>query len=121
MGTTKLRNGVASLQGPQPEITLSGNALDFPDTLAGDISASQNILVSGANLVGDILIPLSANFIANTDGSEVNAAPFSINGIIATAVYFRFAPSVAGPYDRICNLTSPGAVSKSVHLTGDGT
>ncbi len=120
MGSSKRKKGVQALRGPQPVISLSENTLNFPDTVAGEVSAAQSILVSGVHLIGDISIPLTPNMVINQDGSTVNAAPFSFNGAFATAIYFRFAPSNPIPYDITTIFTSPGAAPKSIDLTGNG-
>lgn len=120
MPSSKRRKGVQALR-TVPTITISSNALNFPNTIAGETSAAQSITVGGTHLTHDITISAAANFIINLDGSVNNHAPLNLGVPGAPVdVFFRFAPTAAVPYDITSTVASVGAVSKGVRLTGNG-
>jgi endonuclease I len=87
--------GYGSANSPLITVTAPSNGLDFGQVGAGNSSASQSYTLSGSNLLGDILISLSAPFELSQDNStwsnqmtitQANAEAGANN------IYVRFSP-----------------------------
>ncbi len=98
--------------------------LAFSATIVGGYSTAQSFTVSGSNLNGDIIITAPAGFIVNLDGSSTDASPITlpnVGGTVAsTIIYVKFHPAAILDYNTSITVTSSGASSSSVNVTGSG-
>ncbi|WP_164975350.1 lamin tail domain-containing protein [Flavobacterium piscinae] len=112
---------------PTPELTVSTNSLpDFGDVLVGEESGSQSFTVSGSFLTANALIVAPGDFVLSTD--DVSFSSFlnlgqtggNINGQPVT-IYVRFQPSFSGFTGGDIEVSSTGAITQIVSVSGNGT
>ena len=111
---------------PTPELTVSSNTLpDFGNITIGEESTSQSFTVSGSLLTANTLIVAPGDFVVSTDNvifsSFLNLGQTggNINGQPVT-IYVRFQPSFAGVTGGDIEISSTGAVSQTVSVSGTG-
>jgi hypothetical protein len=105
-----------------PEIITSVASLNFTGVEVDDISASQSFILSGINMVGNLIISAPSNFIINTDNSNTNMSLLTIGnvgGIIPnTTIYVKFLPTDDMNYAGDITFTSTNMVPQILSLTG---
>ncbi|HRE79357.1 MAG TPA: lamin tail domain-containing protein, partial [Flavobacterium sp.] len=111
---------------PTPELTASVNSLpDFGNITIGEQSTSQSFTVSGSFLTSNTLIVAPEDFVLSTD--DTNFSSFlnlgqtggNLNGQPVT-VYVRFQPSFAGTTGGDIEISSTGATTQIVSVSGTG-
>ena len=109
-----------------PTINVVGNplALAFGNLGYGQTSANQTFTVSGANLSANISISAPSGFQISTSsgsgfGSGVTLTQ-SGGTVASTTIYARFAPPAVAVYSGNVTLTSAGATTVNVAVTGTG-
>lgn len=107
---------------PNPSFSLSQSALTFGLTMLSEVSASQAITVSGTQLSSPIVVTAPAGFIINTNNSNSNQSPITLNpstGTVNATVYVKFAPTLYQPYGPV-NITASctGLATQNVALDG---
>gem|GEM_PF-1950094 len=109
---------------PSPEITTSVASLPaFPMTVTGTSSSAQSFTASGAYLTANMTITAPAEFeISLTEGSgygtSLTLTP--TGGTVAnTTIYARFSPTSVGNKSGNISLTSTGATTKNVAVSGE--
>ncbi|RAR50468.1 choice-of-anchor D domain-containing protein [Flavobacterium lacus] len=111
---------------PTPELTTSVNSLpDFGNVTIGEESASQSFTVSGSFLTSNTLIVAPEDFVLSTN--DTNFSSFlnlgqtggSLTGQPVT-VYVRFQPSFAGTTGGDVEISSTGATTQVVAVSGTG-
>ncbi|MEZ4839344.1 lamin tail domain-containing protein [Flavobacterium sp.] len=112
---------------PTPELTASTNSLpDFGDVIVGEESGSQSFTVSGSFLTANTLIVAPGDFVLSTD--DVSFSSFlnlgqtggNINGQPVT-IFVRFQPSLSGFTGGDIEISSTGATTQIVSVSGNGT
>jgi hypothetical protein len=109
----------------QPEIFTSVSALpDFGTICAGYESEPLMFTVSADELAGPLTIVAGGEFefmaLRNRDYVDSLDLYPEGTGIPETTIYVRFAPTVAGPATGAIELSSPGADTQQVDLSGTG-
>ena len=111
---------------PAPAI-VAGSLAAFSDQIINTVSAEQSFTVSGTDLVADITLTPPAGFeISSTSGSGFVAYPNTLTlsqtgGVISsTLIYIHFVPTSIQVYSGNISLTSTGATSQNVAVTGAG-
>lgn len=110
---------------PIPAITVSPTSLSGFTSVAGAASTTQSVTIGGANLTGDITATAPAGYELSRNGTSfgptVTLAQTS-SSVADTAVLIRLAAGAsAGSVTGSLTLTSPGAISQSVSLSGSVT
>jgi hypothetical protein len=112
---------------PTPEIFVSTTSLaSFGDVLVGNSSSSSSFTVSGDLLTGDVGISAPADFEVSADDVTFNTF-FTLNQTGGNldgepvTVYVRFTPGSVGAKSGNVSITSLGAVTKTVSVSGTGT
>ncbi|MBA4153159.1 lamin tail domain-containing protein, partial [Flavobacterium sp.] len=112
---------------PTPEIFVSTTSLaSFGDVLVGNNSASSSFTVSGDLLTDVVAISAPADFEVSQDdvtfnsGFNLGQTGGNLDGEPVT-VYVRFTPGSVGAKSGDISLTSTGAVTKTVSVSGTGT
>jgi pectin methylesterase-like acyl-CoA thioesterase len=107
-----------------PTITTAGTVQPFIQNV-GTPSASQNVTVSGENLVANVVLTPPAKFEISSDGGTtwtVNPSTISLaataNTLAATTIAVRLNAPAAGTYTDSIMLTTTGGVTKYIKLTG---
>jgi len=106
-----------------PTIT-AGAVTGIISACAGNASASPNIIqfaVSGSGLYADIMATAPIGFevsLATGSGYGSSITLVQTGGVVNTAVYVRSAASASGSISGNVSLTSAGAASQNVAVTG---
>jgi len=126
LGDASRQIGLASLQVstseiPAPAINTSGSLTSFSAT-EGTPSAAQSINASGTNLIGGITVTAPANYEVSLNNSTFSSfVTLTPTGgtVASTPVYVRIAATapVGNPAGQV-SLTSPGASTKNIAVTG---
>lgn len=105
-----------------PAINLSKIDLEFPPTVPGNKSAPLNYQVSGNNLSEPIQLTAFGNFEISKDGVDYrNSLQYALSEIANNpTVSVRFAPLSEGMSMGTVIHNSPGAMSKTLNLSGSG-
>jgi len=107
---------------PPPVITVSPTTLSFSSLLIGQVSASQSVVVTGTDLLGNLVVTAPTGYIINTDNSNTNQSPLSfapVDGEVNETVYVKFAPIGNVNYNNLTiSLTSTNAITKTVTVNG---
>lgn len=107
---------------PTPSITASPMALTGFTTTAGTASAFQRTGISGSNLTTDITATASAGYEVSTDSTNFSSSVTvgQASGLVSSVpVYARISASaIAGAFNGNLTLSSTGATSQAVSLTG---
>lgn len=106
-----------------PQLTPTPATLDLGVTDINTTSAPLSFSLAGANLTNDVSLSVAAPFsISLTEngtystGFSIPAADFSSN----QTVYVRFQPTAAQEYTGAVTISSTGATTKTVDLSGEG-
>ncbi len=85
-------------------------------------SPSQSFSVSGDSLTNDIVITAPSNFELSLNNSQWTTSPVVLhhtNGTVGTTtIYCRYNPSALGTHEGTITVTSTGAASKEVAVSG---
>jgi pectin methylesterase-like acyl-CoA thioesterase len=107
-----------------PTITTSGTLQPFIQNL-GTPSVSQNVTVSGDNLLGDVVLTPPVNFeISSNGGTSWTANPATItlsptgNTLAATTIAVRLNALAVGTYTDSIMLATTGGTTKYVRVQG---
>lgn len=107
-----------------PAVVASGSLSAFSQVIPA-ASPSQTFIVSGTNLTGNITITAPANFQVSADGGitwNSNATPLvlpqSSGEVIPKLITVRMNAAAAGSYSGNISVTSAGAETKNVAVTG---
>lgn len=107
---------------PPPSLTVTPLSLSFVSQGTTIPSGERTFTVSGANLVGQVTLTASTAFeISLTSGSGYGPSLMlsPTGGTVATTtIYARFTPSATGTTPGTVSVTSPGATTRIVNLTG---
>ena len=107
---------------PVPTIVTSLSSLaQFANTIAGSTSTSSSFTVSGVNLTGDISLSAPANFQISSDNVSFSSGltlPQTGGNVSTTTIWARYSPNGCGAYTGIISLTSTGATSQTVSVSG---
>ncbi|MBO0359586.1 T9SS type A sorting domain-containing protein [Hymenobacter sp. BT186] len=109
---------------PAPELTASPNSLTFPTTQVGLTSAVQSFTVSGSNLVNPVTITAPTGFQIRQGANPFSSASITLTptgGAVNSSIDIRFAPTVDGSYDDVVSVTSSGALTTGVDVSGIAT
>jgi len=116
--TFKLMGGT---QGPT--ITTTGSLTEF-STVAGTPAAAQSFTVSGLSLTSDVTLSLAdqTNFDIKLSTESTWSKSLTITqtaGVVNSAsINVRYNPTTAGSHSTTLTLSSTGATSKTLNLTG---
>ena len=107
----------------QPVINVTPSQLPIYQASPGEFSPAQMVTVGGSSLLSDITITPPLGFQVSTSmnsGFSSSGVTLVRNaGVVAsTQVYIRFAPSAPGDYSSNVQLTSTGADTKLVAVSG---
>lgn len=107
---------------PPPSLTVTPLSLSFTSQGTGIPSGERTFTVSGVNLVGQITLTASADFqVSLTSGSGFSSGVMlsPTGGTVAnTTIYLRFTPTVTGTTPGTVTVSSPGATTRVVNLSG---
>lgn len=126
---TKTTNNVSFklMGGTQgPTIVSSANLTDFATTL-GTPAAAQSFIVSGTTLTNDISIAFNDqnNFEMKLSSESTWSKTLTIPqvaGIVnPTTVNIRYNPATAGTHSAVVTLSSTGATSKTINVSGSAS
>lgn len=95
-----------------PAITVNPSSLAFGNQEVGTTSTAKTIAVTGANLTADIAV-------GTADGFTITKA-VGWNNRTGGTLNIVFAPTEAKTYSQILTISSTGADSKEVELSGTG-
>lgn len=98
-----------------PEISAGTTSIDFGNIHVGD-NATETVAIAGALLTTDITATTTAPFEVSADNTT-----FGATATIPAAggnLYVRYAPTAAGTHTGNVTLTSTGATSVTINLTG---
>lgn len=98
-----------------PTLTVSPASLSFSAEAGG--TATQTFTVKGANLTGNVAATLSGASVYSLSETTVSAADAAAGKMITVT----FAPQAAGSFSGTVTLSSEGAESKTVSLSGTAT
>ena len=103
-------------------VAASPTSLSNFSTCAGTASTSQTTSVSGSGLTADLVVTAPSGYEVSTDDvtySNSLSFPHSNGTVAATTVYVRLAAgTAAGTYNANLTVTSTGASTTNVALTG---
>ncbi|MGI4741353.1 MAG: choice-of-anchor J domain-containing protein [Janthinobacterium lividum] len=106
-----------------PVLTASASALAFGSQNINTSSASQQYMLSGANLSMATTVTATGPFTVSKDNStfstSVTYTPAELAA--ATPVYVRFTPTATGAATGSISNVSTGATSRTLTLTGTGS
>lgn len=109
----------------QPTINTSSSSLVGFSTTVSSPSAEQSFDISGINLIGDITVTpqVSGYELSLTSGSGFGTTPILLTqtagSVATTTIYVRMPLGLAeANYPATINLTSSGATTKTVTLSG---
>lgn len=119
---TTINLAVTGNASPAPAISFTGTLNSFTQIL-GQVGAAQTITVSGANLSDNIAISIPAGYeISINNGTSWSAGPVSLqrsgNAVPNTVLSLRLNASAVGNYNGNLTLTSVGATTRTIALTG---
>jgi len=108
-----------------PTITATPASLDFGNTGLSNISNTQSFNVGGVNLTSDVTVTSpSSEFQLSANGTSGWASslalPFGTGTITNVPVYVRFQTETLGLKSGDISLTSAGATTKNVAVSGTG-
>jgi hypothetical protein len=107
-----------------PGITVTGSLGDFGLVKIGNISTEKSFIVSGVNLNANIIItPPSGYQISTTSGSGFGVSMGLLpdgGSVPPTTIFVRFVPSTTGVIGGNLTITSTGATTWEVTVTGTG-
>jgi uncharacterized protein (TIGR02145 family) len=113
------------IAGSTPAITVSNPSLSFGNIEVNTNSTSQSFTVSGNNLTADISLTAPAGFeISKSSGSGyANSQSLKQSGgsVSNTTIYVRFSPTSTGAKSGDISISSSGADTKKVAVSGTGT
>lgn len=116
--TVALNGSVA----PPPSLTVTPLSLSFTSQGTGIPSGERTFTASGVNLVGQISVTASSDYQVSLTsgsgfGSSVMLSP-TAGTVATTTIYVRFTPSVSGTTPGTVTVSSPGATTRVVNLSG---
>ncbi|MCB9933517.1 MAG: hypothetical protein H6841_08860 [Planctomycetes bacterium] len=107
---------------PPPNLTVTPLSLSFASQATGVPSGERTFTVAGANLLGAVNLAASADYeisLTSASGFGPNLLLNPTAGTLATTTIFaRFVPSVTGTTPGTVTVTSSGATTRVVNLTG---
>ncbi|WP_316831894.1 gliding motility-associated C-terminal domain-containing protein [Pedobacter aquatilis] len=105
-----------------PALVASPNSLSFGNQTIATNSASQSFTLSGTNITASTDVSTSLPFTVSKDGNSfTNSISYSTAEIAASpTVYVRYQPTATGPSAANTTISSTGATSINVALTGTG-
>jgi len=105
-----------------PLIQISQNSILFGAVQNGTVSQPTAIVITGTNLNGDVTIDAPTGFELSANGSNYSSQLVIPNtgGNVSTSFYVRFAPQAVQSYTGNVAISSPGATSLNIALTGTG-
>lgn len=115
----------AALTNP-PLLTVTGSIPSFGEVAIGSASEIYGISISGLNLTNDVMITAPYGF----GLSLTSGAAFSSNDTIilsntgtlaATTIYVRLVPTEAANYIGAIEISSAGALTRTVNVSGAGS
>ncbi|WP_412984568.1 peptide-N-glycosidase F-related protein [Pontimicrobium sp. IMCC45349] len=118
---TKVLNGVGV--SITPVISVNSSALVFEDTVVGEMSSSQELVVNGDNLETNVNLSVAEGFSISLDDNmftnelQVDAETAN-NGF---SIYVRFTPTVVASISGALDIQNAEAENVSVDLSGEGT
>ncbi|MCC3159475.1 T9SS type A sorting domain-containing protein [Hymenobacter sp. 15J16-1T3B] len=104
-------------------LTVNPNSLTFPNTTVGQASASQSFTVNATGLTGNVTITAPSNFQVRVGSNPFNstATITPVNGSVSNVtVDVRFTPTTNGNISQTVVVSSPGATSQNVAVSGTG-
>ncbi len=110
-----------------PSLTTSSSTLTFPNTVSGNVSATQTFTVSGTNLTGypgNITVAAPTGFLVYNGSAWVSSytIPYTTNTLTATTVSVEFVPTTNTVSSGSISITGGGdATPPSVAVSGTGT
>ncbi len=109
-----------------PNISVTGVPLTAFTSTPGTPSTAQDFTVSGSNLTNNIIITPPGDFqVSLSSGSGWTSSPLTITqsggSVPATTVYARFNRATAGTSSGNITLTSNGAATRNVAVSGTAT
>ncbi|MBS1563273.1 MAG: hypothetical protein JST39_02740, partial [Bacteroidetes bacterium] len=111
-----------SLSGGTPAVAVPASLASFSQTL-GTASASKSFTVTGANLGGNITVTAPANFQLSEDDNTwaTTLTLIPSGGTVNETVFARLNASSAGSYSGNVTVTSAGAASAAMAVSGTTT
>ncbi|TPD72288.1 T9SS type A sorting domain-containing protein [Flavobacterium microcysteis] len=123
-GTNSLKIDGSVVAAVNPLITPSTTSLaSFGDVMVGNNSTATSFTFNGVGLTDDVSILAPAGFEISTDGinwypgTDISPVGGTLNNV---QVWVRFSPTSVGTASGNIVLSSPGATSKTVAVTGNG-
>ncbi|MCU0336078.1 MAG: hypothetical protein MUF62_13740, partial [Chitinophagaceae bacterium] len=114
--------GSADAVGSNPVLNLSSASLTMPATNIGSVSASSSYTLGGTGLTGPVAVSTAAPFSISPDnssfGTSLNLSSAEV--AVGKTIYVRFAPTAGQAYSGQVQHSSPGAVQRSLSLSGQG-
>jgi hypothetical protein len=109
-----------------PVVTLAPSTLNYFITTFGIPSTVQSIAVSGMYLVGPLYVTAPTHWQVSTNatngfGSMLQLQPTVTGAVSTTTIFVRYNPLTSGNHQGYLNVTSSGAVTKSMQLNGYAT
>ena len=125
---TTMMESVEEVQSTTPTITVSSLTLsNFTYEVSNGPSVAQTLTVSGVNLTDNISINISGNFEQSINGTDYSTGEITLqpdnDTVTERAVSIRLAADLAvgNNYTGTITLTSAGATSVTINLTGTVT
>ena len=103
-----------------PVITITGTLADF-SMQPGTASATQQYIVAGSGLTGDVVVTAPEKFELSTDGAafSTSLSLSPVDGTLAdTAIYVRLNSETEGTYTGEISHVSEGAITQTLAVSG---
>lgn len=104
-------------------IAISATTHDFGEVVDDSISSSFSYIVSGTQLINNIIVTAPTDFIINTNNSNSNQSPITLlqsSGTVAsTTIYAKFAPTTVNTFTGNITHTSTNATVKNLAVSGE--
>ncbi len=128
-GTNKIYRGVSfapEAVTPTIVVNTSGFNGNFGNQNTNTVSAPpRTFTVTGSNLTDPITLTVPAGFVFGTTAGSLSTTPITLtatSGAVATTtIYVAFAPTTAGAASGNIAVSSIGAVTQNVAVSGNGT
>lgn len=121
-GLTGATSNAFNIPAPPPSITTSTTSLAAFSTTVGTPSASQSFTASGSNLTANITVTPPSGYALSTDDSSFSTSPLTLTqsggSVPTTTIYVRLTGAAVGSPAGNVSLTSTGATTKNVAVTG---
>ncbi len=113
---------ITAIDEPAPSFAFNPSLVNFSDTIVGNVSSGTMLLVTGANLTGNVTIPSTIGFRFSLTDNGGSTSPLELvqtDGVISTTIYVYFEPVSSGSAFGSASIIGGGA-NATLILVGIG-